>query len=275
MLLVVLFLAGCEDMGTTGSSFDPSLYGESQIASQDYIEGLNNARRQTSFPRTGEGMSRWVDDQVSGPTTGMCVDTREANDIGDVSTQLTNEQKEFLENEVGDPPAVGGSVTTELPDIDPASQDVYKYGYYRYNDGDRKVFGTERTIWRLKAAGKLLAQKGIVMGVGDISSRGGPTRGHAEHQQGQDVDLRLVGPDGMSKPCTVSNSSCYDREKTFEMIKTLIDVDPTKVDKILINDPTLRRQINTYYQQKTGSSRSITAYCAGHDNHVHFSWKRR
>ncbi|MDC1174582.1 penicillin-insensitive murein endopeptidase [Bacteriovoracaceae bacterium] len=272
--VLVVTLNSCEE-SMQSPPFNPQQYGESQVASQDFVDDLNRVQRQSSFPSSGEGMSRWVNNQVSGPTSGMCVDTTEVDSGADYSAVMSDEEKEFLEKEVGDPPSPGGPVQTQLPAVNAQSQDVYKYGYYRYKDSDQKVYGTERTIWRIKAAGKLLAQKGIVMGIGDISSRGGRTRGHAEHQGGQDVDLRLINDNGVATPCTVGNSSCYNREKTFTMIKTLIDVDPTKVDKVLINDPVLRRQINNYYQLKTGSSRGIASACASHDNHVHFSWKRR
>lgn len=245
-------------------------YGEKPAANPDYVNYLNHHQKNSPY-RDGNSFTHWLNGLVTSPTEKVC--GGEEVDVGpDLTETMTDEQREFLLKEVGDPPPSGGPVRTQLPDVNVGTPDVYKFGYYRYKDGDKKVYGTERTIWRLKAAGKLLAEENIVMGVGDISSRGGPTGGHREHQGGQDVDLRLINDQGVAGPCTVSRS-CYNREKTFKMIKTLIDVDPTKVDKVLINDPELRSKINSYYKEKTGSSRNISRSCAGHDNHIHFSWK--
>lgn len=247
-----------------------SNYGENQGASQRYVNGLNSATY--PFATDGVGISSWINSQTDSPTGGFCAAANEIDVGPEIDTQMTNEDRAFLDSEVGDPPPKGGAVRTQLPDVSATSEDVYKYGYYRYKDGDGKVYGTNRTIWRLRAAGKLLAKERMVMGVGDISTRGGPTRGHAEHQTGKDVDLRLMNSNGVATACSVGQS-CYDRGKTFKMIKTLIDVDPTQVDKILINDATLRSQINNYYQAKTGDNRNVARSCSGHHNHVHFSWK--
>ncbi|MEC7276814.1 MAG: hypothetical protein VXV96_10880 [Bdellovibrionota bacterium] len=151
-------------------------------------------------------------------------------------------------------------------------------GYYRYGDGDGNVFGSERTVWNIKAAGKILSEKGIIMGVGEISSKAGPTSGHSEHQEGRDVDLRLIGKtqDGVARAerCNVNNSGCYDRDNTYEMIKAFIDVDPYGIDKVFINDPKLRTMINDYMSSEYGVSQTIAKSCSGHDDHIHLSFKR-
>lgn len=158
-----------------------------------------------------------------------------------------------------------------------------KAGYYMYNYGDEITYGTPRTIYNIQAAGKLLAEQGIVMGVGDISKKTGNTPGHSEHKEGQDVDLRLVGktgPDGKARSarCRVDNSSCYDRENTFKMIKAFIDVDPYGIDKIFINDSALQGMVNTYLRETYSINRvngsNVSRSCAGHADHVHISFKR-
>ena len=73
--------------------FNPQQYGESQVASQDFVDDLNRVQRQSSFPSSGEGMSRWVNNQVSGPTSGMCVDTTEVDSGADYSAVMSDEEK--------------------------------------------------------------------------------------------------------------------------------------------------------------------------------------
>lgn len=266
LLVTLLFFVSCDE-----DQLSRSRYGENREARPGYIKGLN--KMIPPFIRTGSGFSNWVNDSVSGPTSEFCPAANETDVGEDIVVEMSDDDRSFLEREVGAPPPPGGGVNTQLPDIDERSSDVYKYGYFRYKDGDGNVFGTERTIWRLKAAGKLLAKENIVMGVGELSQKGGGDSGHVEHRGGQDADLRLINKDGVASQCTVNDKSCYDMEKTFTMIKTLIDVDPGKVDKILINDEDLRKKINNYYKAKTGSSRDISRSCSGHHDHVHFSWK--
>ncbi|GAB4018519.1 MAG: hypothetical protein Fur0010_19790 [Bdellovibrio sp.] len=177
-------------------------------------------------------------------------------------------------SELGAQPEPGGGVRTPIPNPGSDPVRVAQAGYYLYGESDGKIYGTRRTIWNLRAAGRVLARSGISMAIGDISSNGGRTSGHAEHQGGNDVDIRLVGRDGKSRACTINDSSCYDRGKTFEMIKALIDVDPSRVDKILINDRALQTMVNRYAREQYPQiiRRDIARSCSGHDNHLHFSW---
>lgn len=174
-------------------------------------------------------------------------------------------------------PAGSGDSYVELPSTGHLPDDQEAQGYYRYNDSDGYVFGTDRTVYNIRAAGRILSEKNITMGVGDISSRNGTTKGHAEHQGGRDVDLRLIGPtrdgEARAEPCTVSDSSCYDRANTFEMIKAFIDVDPYGIDKVFINDSTLQGMVNEYMERAYSITGNIARSCSGHDNHVHLSFK--
>lgn len=263
----------CEDSSLTSET--PSLYGQNKAADSAYVSRLNSYSDTPTFSSNGSDFSSRINSLMGGPTEGLtCGGAAGEVDLGpELDSKMTDEQRAFLETEIGSPPRSGGRVGTQLPDANRGTDDAAKYGYYRYKDGDGRVFGTERTVWRLRAAGKILAQQKLTMGVGDISqSGGGRIPPHQSHRNGRDVDLRLLGPSGEATKCTVSNSSCYSRDNTFKMLKALIDVDPTKVRTILINDATLRSQINAYYRNKTGSSRSISQSCAGHDNHIHFSW---
>jgi hypothetical protein len=173
-------------------------------------------------------------------------------------------------------PRAGGRVNTILPSItlnDEAR--AREAGYYTYGQ-DRKRYGTERTIWRIQEAGKALAEQDLIMSVGNISLNGGGRMApHVSHQRGVDVDLRFVGPSGRGVQCNIGhNRSCFDREKTFQMVKALIDTDPENVRRILINDAGLARMVNTYYREATGTNRTVAAPCGttAHNDHIHFSW---
>ncbi len=172
-------------------------------------------------------------------------------------------------------PVGGGKINKQLKPIAEGSDEYKQTGYYTYTRAETK-YGTERTIWRLETAGKILAEKNITMGVGNISIQGGGTlKPHVSHKNGVDADLRFISPSGMAARCNISGDrSCFDREKTYEMVKALIDVDPTNVRLIFINDNQLRADINAYYKKATGRDINISRPCPGHDDHIHISWNQ-
>jgi hypothetical protein len=208
--------------------------------------------------------NQWIGKRMSGPTDGHCPTAKE--DDGD-----KDEVTEDLEEEA---PDSGGLLLTQLTEVERSSADVLKSGYYLFGAGDERIYGTERTVWRLKKAGQLLAKDGMAMGIGDISKKGGDNvHPHMTHKKGQDVDLRLLDKNGVASVCNYRDSDCYDRSKTFKMIKTLIDVDPTKVKKVFINDPSLRSMVNSYYRDAAGDRGTISFAASGYDNIISFSWK--
>lgn len=238
---------------------EPKFFKENKVYSHDeVVEYIDEA---TSMP---DQCAEMVGDDKTGDPNIPALDRK------NLATPEIPNPEELLKP-LGNIPNQGGPVRYALPNPGDDTQKVVESGYYLYGESDGKTYGTERTIWRIQAAGKLLTKQGVVMAVGDISSRGGRTTGHAEHQGGNDVDLRLISPTGQARPCSVGQS-CYDRDKTYLMIKTLIDVDPQGFDKVLINDEVLRAKINQYAREKYGI-RNAARYCKGHDNHVHFSWK--
>ena len=110
------------------------------------------------------------------------------------------------------------------------------------------------------------------MAVGDISKKGGVgTGGHKSHKKGVDVDLRLVAPDGMGASCAHYSQACNDSKKTAEMIKAMIAVDPNNVRKVFVNDPEVQREVNEY--SRSLGLGNVVSSCAGHNNHVHVSYK--
>lgn len=190
----------------------------------------------------------------------------------DVASEQANEIPQELSETM---PAGGGAITSQLRPITEGSDEYRQTGYYTYTRAETK-FGTERTIWRLETAGRILAEQNITMGVGNISLRGGGTLNpHVSHKRGVDVDLRFISPSGMAARCNISGDrSCFDREKTYDMVKALIDVDPTNVRLIFINDNQLRADINAYYRRTTGRNIDISRPCPGHDDHIHMSWNQ-
>lgn len=265
-----------------------SQLGENKL-SQDTIDEILTKSDPRMLRNPFYSAQNYVAGVLEGPTAGACpagYQDEDAYPPVNLDISLTAEDRERLLGDLGDQPnwrpAGAQGPLVELPSTGNNIDDQKEAGYYRYNDGDRHVFATDRVTWNIRAAGKILAENNITMGVGELSTQRGPTPGHTEHQGGRDVDLRLIGPRddegyARARPCTVHNSSCYDRENTFAMVKAFIDVDPYGIDKVFINDPTLQRMINNYMEEAYGISRvngsSVARSCGGHDNHVHLSFK--
>ncbi len=174
---------------------------------------------------------------------------------------------------------IGGPVKTRLPDRGD--------GYYTKYVNGRANFGTAGVIQRIQMAGKALKKQGITASITEISRKGGTTPGHKEHQGGKDVDLRFVDKHGNARQCTIYQK-CFDRKKTFQMVKAFIDADPRSIDAIWVGDKKLQNMINSYLKKRHGRNR-ITRYssktgkaykehlCAGrkgHHDHIHLSWGR-
>ncbi|MCR9203288.1 MAG: hypothetical protein NXH75_01840, partial [Halobacteriovoraceae bacterium] len=164
-------------------------------------------------------------------------------------------------------------------------------GYELYGDGSHN-YGLERTRWNIEAAGRILAEQDIVMGVGHLSKASGRTTSHSEHQGGKDIDLRFIPPRDESgvawaRSCTTSDPSCFDVDNTFQMIKAFIDVDPYGIDRVYVNSRDLRVKVNEYLRDtygiaydpsKEGTSSprgnpNISTACPGHSDHIHLSFK--
>lgn len=275
-------------LGFTPIPEEKSALGEESVSADMIDDALNSGNPDLMKDPFGN-LQGHVNGFLDGPTASACPAGYQDEDsypAVNLDISLTEEERERLLGDLSDQPnwrpAGRQGALVELPSTGNSIADQEAAGYYRYNDGDRHVYATDRVAWNIQAAGRILADKKIVMGVGELSARNGATPGHTEHQGGRDVDLRLVGDrdsNGVARarPCTVHNSGCYDRENTFEMVKAFIDVDPYGIDKVFINDPTLQRMINNYMSEAYGISkvngRSIARSCGGHDNHVHLSFK--
>lgn len=242
---------------------------EALQAYYDQLSGSESDQLSSIFGRD-PNFTRGLNRVMRGPVPDHCIDhfiqAYRARGIADTSPYL---------DELGDLPAQSRSVQTLLRSPS-STEEAREWGYYTYGQ-ESKRWGTERSVWRLRMAGKILSEDDdIIMGVGNLSVRGGGyTSPHQSHRRGTDVDLRFIGPDGRASAGCYYNgpdaNNCYDRAKTFQMIKTLIDVDPGNVNLIYINDEELKNQVNQYYQSITGRS-GIARPCPGHDNHIHLSW---
>lgn len=158
-------------------------------------------------------------------------------------------------------------------------------GYYSYNYDDNYVWGRPHVIWQLRQAGINMAARGIIGGIGDINRKPDRSRnrhdseshaetpGHASHNDGLCADLRLIFSDGIARQGTY-HSSGYDAQKTFEMIREIIETDPSAISGVHFNDPKVQKMVRAFVASK-GYKIRVTSDARGsmHDNHVHLSWK--
>jgi len=144
-------------------------------------------------------------------------------------------------------PTTSNQINSQLPVSGP--------GFYCYSPASRR-YGIAETIRALQQIGATWASSapaGPRIGVGDISLQGGgPISGHASHQRGVDVDLRLMRNDGREEP-TVYQSAQYSRPLTQRLINIIRANGVLRVQYIFFNDP-----------QATGVSP-----WPNHDNHLH------
>lgn len=130
-------------------------------------------------------------------------------------------------------------------------------GYYSYEPSTNQ-YGTIATIAAVVDVGASFAatQPGFPFGVGDISLRnGGPMPGHTTgHQQGRNVDIRLIRKDRKQQGTDI-HSSDYDRNATKMVIDAFLA--HANVASILFNDTTIP---------------NVTP-APNHDNHFHVQMK--
>ena len=120
-------------------------------------------------------------------------------------------------------------------------------------------WGTGAAIGQLRTAAKRIYDAGYGrVAVGDVGfEHGGNIPGHETHEQGLDVDLRLM-KDGKNQ-CTSGTDyrqASYNRAATRALIKEIRASAPGHVKLIYFNDPVL-------------ISEGLTTRFAGHDSHLH------
>jgi peptidoglycan hydrolase-like protein with peptidoglycan-binding domain len=150
------------------------------------------------------------------------------------------------------PPQVGTPSSTNKVNAQlPASGT----GFYSYAPSSRR-YGIAETIRALQQLSSTWAAghpSGPRIGFGDISLQGGgPISGHASHQKGVDVDVRLMRNDGREEP-TVYQSANYSRALTQQLIDLIRANGVLRVQYIFFNDP---------------QARGVSKW-PNHDNHLH------
>jgi peptidoglycan hydrolase-like protein with peptidoglycan-binding domain len=130
------------------------------------------------------------------------------------------------------------------------------YGYY----SDSNRYGLRETVDALREVGQILDRRypGRRFGVGDISRLGGgDIEGHASHEKGVDVDVRLLRKNWAESPLDYQDEN-YSHERTQELIDLFWANSKLGVKLIFFNDP---------------DSQGTTEYI-NHDNHLHVRFYR-
>lgn len=129
-------------------------------------------------------------------------------------------------------------------------------------------WGTGSMVGSLQRAGQLFAgQSAGRIHVRDISlEHGGDIAGHASHELGLDVDLRPIRTDrNQCSYGTQWNYSTYDRAKTRELIRDLIDGGNVRL--IFFNDPVLVSEFSKVQSYPNHDDHLHVRYCEpGHSN---------
>lgn len=170
-------------------------------------------------------------------------------------------------------------ISTDLPYV--KQSDRKQHGYYtigKFRSGRPHIIGNI-----LKAASDLKEQ-GIAIAVHDINARDMDpdikkvkTPGYFKRERGTKATFLTVGPDGSASSCGFTSSTCYSEDKTFEMIKALIDLEPDNIRRIEIADKYLRKRVEEYlvaaHRYKGISANWTVRDNSEFKNAINFEWK--
>jgi hypothetical protein len=120
-------------------------------------------------------------------------------------------------------------------------------------------WGTSAAIGQLEAAAARFIKLGFgKVVVGDVSfQHGGNIPLHETHEQGLDVDIRLIRKnEDQCRWGTNYHWSTYDRSATRALIKAIRATAPGHIKVIYFNDPVLIGE-------------GLTKWYTGHDDHIH------
>ena len=120
-------------------------------------------------------------------------------------------------------------------------------------------WGMAEAVDTLEAVGRSMVARGYGrIAVGDLSlEHPGDIPGHATHERGLDIDIRLLRK--ANDQCTWGTRwsySTYDRAATRVMIQEFRALTPGHIKLIYFNDPVLIRE-------------GLTTWYSGHDDHIH------
>ena len=123
-------------------------------------------------------------------------------------------------------------------------------------------WATGSSIGQLEATAAAVAAAGYGrIAVGDAGfEHGGDIPGHATHEVGLDIDIRLIRDDrNQCRYGTNYHLASYDRNATRALIRAIRAAAPGHVKLIYFNDPVLIAQ-------------GLTTRYAGHDDHIHIRY---
>lgn len=225
---------------------DDELQGEVSRSSSTYIRWIQQSLNQIQS-------SGLVVDGVKGPKTTAAVKQFQQRRgltadgiVGPITETALVAAGAPAPPQVGPPPSTS-KVNAQLPASGP--------GFYSYAPSSRRygIPETIRTLQQISSTWAAAHPSGARIGFGDISLQGGgPISGHASHQKGVDVDVRLMRNDGKEEP-TVYQSANYSRALTQQLIDLIRANGVLRVQYIFFNDP-----------QAKGVSK-----WPNHDNHLH------
>lgn len=236
---------------TTFEAADPAMLGEVDRSSNAYIRWIQSSLNQIM----SAGLAV---DGISGPMTRAAIRSFQSSRgltadgiVGPITEAALiaagASQPPQVGSGGGTTPGPNAAVTTRLPS--PGQ------GYYSYKPGTNQ-YGTSATIRALQAVGTQWHRahpSGPRIGIGDISlNGGGPMSGHASHQLGLDIDIRIVRNDGREEPCNYTLST-YSRSLTQELVNLIRANAVLRVQYIFFND-----------SRVTG-----VQPLSGHDDHLH------
>lgn len=234
---------------TTFEVAEPSQLGEVDRRSADYVRWVQRSLNKIM----GSGLAV---DGISGPLTRAAIRAFQQSRKLAVDGIVGPITEAALIAAGADAPPKGGGSSKPGPQPAVATRLASPgQGYYSYKPATNQ-YGLSETIRALQTIGSQWHRahpSGPRIGIGDISLKGGgPMPGHASHQKGVDIDIRLVRNDGQEAPVTYKQAG-YSRALTQELVNLIRSNGVLSVQYIFFNDP-----------QVTGVQK-----WPNHDDHLH------
>src|SRR5690606_35720030 len=111
---------------------------------------------------------------------------------------------------------------------------------------------------------------------------GGDHRFHASHEEGRDVDFRMVRKDKENGSLSYTDSTNYDQDGTITLLETIFDTglawqannadiwgDVQMIEQVYYNDPVVQDHFKNY----KGYNRDMVVSSPDHDDHVHLRFR--
>lgn len=200
-----------------------------------------NCGRLTPYDTDGDGISDPVENNNG------------SNNYADLKTGRCDRDPSGAQ---GKPAGGGLKGSLNLPD----TGDGYRH-YYGTDSVDTDDWGTLKMLSCIEAVGRAVKDRGIRMGVGDLSIRGGgPFPPHRSHQNGLDADLRYVRRDRKHIPLDLRfEPEAYDLPATKTVFEAFFEV--CNVEVMFVDTDRIGFTVD-------GQETRII-HVGGHSNHFH------